>query len=79
MNLSTNDGQCPDLAGGFKLAASVVVIVLIVAASESSINWVPTTTMHDVAASKAAPAATEYFPSEYTLRAAAPTPHIEAF
>ena len=79
MKLDSKDSRCPDFAGGFKFAAAVVVIGLIIAASESPINWVPTTTVNEVAASEAAPAATEYFPSGYVLDATEPTPHIEAF
>jgi hypothetical protein len=80
MKLNGNDGRCPDFAGGFKFAAALVVIGLIVAAIESPINWVPMTTLHEVAANPAAaPADTEYFPSGYTLGATEPTSHIEAF
>ena len=53
MNPNDFDRQCPDFAGGFKFAAALVVIGLIIAASESSINWLPTTTLHDVAANEA--------------------------
>ena len=75
---SIEEDQRPDLSG-FKLAAAVVVIGLIIAASEGPINAAPTATMHDAAASEAAPVATEYFPSGYTLDATEPSPHIEAF
>jgi hypothetical protein len=78
MNKNTNDSRCPELASGFKLAAAVVVIGLIVAASESPINWVPTATVHDVAAGGTGPAASEYSPSDYAPNGG-PTPHIEAF
>jgi hypothetical protein len=78
MNRNINDRRCPELASGFKLAAAVVVIGLIVAASESPINWVPTATVHDVAAGETAPAASEHFPSDYAPNGE-PTPHIEAF
>lgn len=80
MNAHDTDRQCPDFAGRFKLAAAVVVIGLIVAAIESPINWAPTaTTVRDAAASDAAPAPVDYFPSGYTLNAGEPAPHIEAF
>jgi hypothetical protein len=79
MKLNLLDPECPDFAGGFKFAAAVVVIGLIVAASESPINWLPTTTPHNVAASEAAPAPADHLPSDYTLDAGEPTPHVEAF
>lgn len=74
------DRQCPDFAGRFKFAAAVVVIGLIVAAIESPIDWAPTTTtVRDAAASEAASAPADYFPSDYTLNAGEPAPHVEAF
>ena len=79
MNRYNDERPCPDFAGRFKLAAAVVVIGLIVAAVESPINWLPTTTLHDVAAAETTPAATTYFPWEYTLQATEPAPHVEAF
>ena len=79
MNPNDFDRQCPDFAGGFKFAAALVVIGLIIAASESSINWLPTTTLHDVAANEATAAAIESVPSASTPNAVEPSPHIEAF
>jgi hypothetical protein len=79
MKANRYDGRCPELAGDFKFAAALIVVLLIAAASESPINWIPTTTVHDVAASTAAPAASEYSPSDYAPSASEPTPHIEAF
>lgn len=79
MNRYNDERRCPDFAGRFKLAAAVVVIGLIIAAVESPINWAPTTTLHDAAAAEATPAAAEYFPSEYTLDATEPAPHVETF
>ena len=79
MKLNLLDPECPDFASGFKFAAAVVVIGLIVAASESPINWLPTTTAHDVVASEAAPAPADYFPSDDALNTGEPTPHVEAF
>jgi hypothetical protein len=77
MNLNLR--ECPELAGGLKIAAVVVVVGLIVAASVSPIDWSPTTTVHEVAAREAAAADTEYFPSGYTLNAVEPTPYVDAF
>ena len=80
MNVNDSDRQCPDFAGRFKVAAAVVVVGLIVAAIESPINWAPTTTtVHDVAASEAALAPAGDLPSDYTLDAGEPAPHVEAF
>ena len=78
MKVHSIEEQRPDLSG-FKFAAAVVVIGLIIAASEGPIIAVPTVTLHDAAASEMAPAATEYFPSGYTLDVTEPSPHIEAF
>ena len=77
--MDRNSKDAPDLGGGVKLAVAVIVIGLLVAAVESPINWAPTTTMHEVAASEASPAPTEYFPSGYTLNAGEPAPLVEQF
>jgi hypothetical protein len=78
--MDTNDnGRRVTAADAFRVAAAVVVIGLILAASEGSINVPPTHTLHDTAAAQASAPATEYFPSGYTLNASEPEPHIEAF
>ena len=79
MNPYDDERRCPDFAGRFKLAAAVIVIGLIVAAVESPINWLPTTTAHDVAAEQAPPAARGYFPSGHAPDATEPAAPVEAF
>ena len=81
--MDTNQGRdrYEAIAGGFKVAAAVVVIGLILAASEGSINPDSTRTLHDAAVASAQPASPkfEYFPDGYTLNASEPAPQVEQF
>ena len=75
-----HDDESPDFSSGFKIVTAAVFVGLIVIAAESPINWAPTTTtVHDVAAAKSAPAAAEGFSARYEFDVRESTPHVEAF
>ena len=79
MNAHELAEQRDNVSGGFRFAAAVVVIGLLFAVGEGSINGTPALIQPEAASTPAQPAATEYFPSGYTLNAAEPTAHVEAF
>jgi hypothetical protein len=73
-NMHNIDRQGGTLAGGFKFAAAVVVIGLIIAAGTSAVHDVAPAPSPELGGDRAPVSEFVYFPSQYELQATEPEP-----